>query len=193
MKICVFGAASNEIDPVYIETVEKFGELMAKRGHSLVFGAGGHGLMGAAARGVSKGNGEIYGVIPKFFEEDGVEAIYDKCTELIFTETMAQRKSTMEDLADAFVIVPGGMGTFEEYFEVLTLKQLKRHSKPIAIYDIKGYYSKLEEFMEFAMEEKFIRDNCKLLYCYSDDADSVLNYIEENKDITLGVNELKNG
>lgn len=193
MKICVFGAASNEIDKSYIDTVESLGKIMAERGHELVFGAGGHGLMGAAARGVHSKGGKIYGVIPSFFREEKVEEIYDQCTELIYTETMAQRKAKMEDLADAFIIVPGGMGTFEEFFEVLTLKQLGRHVKPIVIYDINGYYRKLEEFMEYSMEKRFIRDNCKRLYCYSEDVDEILGYIENDKQIKHAVSELKNG
>lgn len=193
MKICVFGAASNEIDNTYKEAVERLGELMAQRGHSLVFGAGGHGLMGAVARGVERFGGEIYGVIPEFFREESIEVIFSNCTEIIYTETMAQRKSKMEDLADAFIIVPGGMGTFEEFFEVLTLKQLGRHVKPIAIYDINGYYKKLENFLEIAMEQKFIRDNCKLLYDYSDKAEKIFEYIEQDKQIKHDVHELKNG
>jgi len=193
MKICVFGAASDKIAEEYIRTIEAFGEKMAERGHSLVFGAGGHGLMGAAARGVKRKNGEIFGVIPKFFKEENIELIYDECTELIFTETMAQRKTKMEDLADAFVIVPGGIGTFEEFFEVLTLKQLMRHVKPIAVYDVNGYYKNLDAFLEDAYKEKFIREDCRLLYCYSDDADEILDYIENDKRVQRDVHDLKNG
>ncbi|MBO5007923.1 MAG: TIGR00730 family Rossman fold protein [Clostridia bacterium] len=193
MKICVFGAASNEIDKSYIDAVEKLGASMALRGHALVFGAGGHGLMGAAARGAHKHGGEIYGVIPEFFRDENIEEIYANCTELIYTETMAQRKAKMEDIADAFIIVPGGIGTFEEFFEVLTLKQLGRHVKPIAIYDINGYYQKLEDFLETAMEQRFIRDNCKKLYHCSDKEDEVLSYIEQDKLIRYDVRELKNG
>ena len=193
MKICVFGAASNEIDKSYIEAVENLGELMAKRGHSLVFGAGGHGVMGAAARGAYKGGGKIYGVIPKFFDDENVELIFGKCDELIFTETMAQRKAKMEDIADAFIIAPGGIGTFEEFFEVLTLKQLGRHVKPIVIYDINGYYKDLLKFLDVAKEEKFIRDNLSLIYGYEDSAEKVLDYIENDKQIKHNVHELKNG
>ncbi len=193
MNICVFGAASNEIAKTYIDAVEKLGETMAQRGHTLVFGAGGHGMMGAAARGAHKHGGKILGVIPKFFSDENIEEIFGSCTELIYTDTMAQRKSKMEDLADAFIIVPGGIGTFEEFFEVLTLKQLGRHVKPIAIYDINGYYKKLEDFLEIAMEQRFIRDNCKKLYCYSDKEDEILNYIEQDKLIRYDVHELKNG
>lgn len=193
MKICIFGAASDEIAKFYIDAVEKLGEEIAKRGHELVFGAGGNGLMGAAARGVYKQGGKIYGVIPSFFRDENIEKIFEKCDELIYTETMSQRKAKMEDLADAFIIVPGGMGTFEEFFEVLTLKQLGRHVKPIAIYDINGYYKKLEEFLELAMEERFIKDNCKVLYDYSDDVHKIIEYIEKDKQIRHDVHDLKNG
>lgn len=193
MKICVFGAASYEIDACYIDAVEKLGEKMAERGHELVFGAGGNGLMGAAARGVRRKNGKIYGVIPEFFRDETIEAIYDQCDELIFTQTMAQRKTKMEDLADAFIIVPGGIGTFEEFFEVLTLKQLGRHTKPIAIFDINNYYQKLEEFLDFSIEQEFINDNCKNLYGYSDSIDGVLEYIENDKQVKMDVHDLKKG
>lgn len=193
MNICVFGAASNEIDKSYIDAVEKLGEIIAERGHTLVFGAGGNGLMGAAARGVYKREGKIYGVIPEFFRNENIEEIFSDCSKLIYTETMAERKAKMEDLADAFIIVPGGIGTFEEFFQVLTLKQLGRHTKPIAIYDINGYYKKLEEFLEISMKEKFIKDNCKILYLYSDSADEVIEYIEKDKQTRYDVHALKNG
>ncbi len=191
MKICVFGAASNEINESYIQKVENLGKEMAKRGHSLVFGAGGGGLMGAAARGVFEEKGSITGVIPSFFRDEEIEAIFENCTEIIYTETMAQRKTKMEDLADAFIVVPGGIGTFEEFFEVLTLRQLTRHSKPIAVLDINGYYKKLEEFLKISVEERFIRDDCKNLYFYSADIDQILSYIENYHCEKLDVHELK--
>ena len=193
MKICVFGAASYEIDKSYIDAVEKLGEEMAKRGHALVFGAGGNGLMGAAARGVTKGGGEIYGVIPTFFRDETIELIYDKCTELIYTETMAERKAKMEDLAEAFIITPGGIGTLEEFFQVLTLKQLGRHVKPIVILDVNGYYKKLEAFLDTALEQKFINANCKDLYYYAKSAEDAVSYIENDKQIKKDVHELKQG
>ena len=143
MRICVYGAASPTIDPEYKEKVEQMGKEMVARGHSLVFGGGGHGLMGAAARGVRSAGGYIFGVIPKFFKEEEIEAIFDECDELHQPDTMRERKQMMEDNADAFMIVPGGIGTFEEFFEILTLKQLCRHNKPIAIYNLKGYYNEL--------------------------------------------------
>ena len=193
MRICVFGAASNEIDKSYIAAVENLGKELAKRGHSLVFGAGGNGLMGAAARGVHKEGGKITGVIPHFFKDENIEEIYDKCDQLIFTETMAERKLKMEELADAFIIVPGGVGTLEEFFEVFTLKQLARHTKPIAIFDVNGYYKELDVFMKVAIAEKFLRKECGELYDYTDNIEEVFSYIENDKRTVSDVHELKNG
>ncbi len=193
MKICVFGAASSAIDESYIKAVELLGEKMAKRGHTLVFGAGGSGLMGAVARGVHKGNGKIIGIIPSFFKEETIEEIFDKCDELIYTDTMADRKSKMEDLSDAFITVPGGIGTFEEFFQVLTLKQLARHTKPIAIFDVNDYYVELNDFLNLSVKEKFINQECYDLYLYSNKIDEVLDYIEKDERRQKNVHDLKLG
>ncbi len=193
MKICVFGAASDEINKNYIEKTEELGREMAARGHELVFGAGANGLMGAVARGVYEEKGKIYGIIPKFFKIEEIEAIFDKCDELIYTVDMAERKATMEDLADAFVVVPGGMGTMEEFFQVLTSKQLARHRKPIVIYDMNNYYRHIEDFLEYAMEESFIRENCKELYCYTDNMEKVFEYLTNDEQKAFDVHDLKIG
>ncbi len=193
MKICVYGAASPTINADFIKEVEKLGREMAARGHSLVFGGGGNGLMGAAARGVRDGGGEITGVIPKFFDDEDIEAICDFCTELIFTETMRERKQKMEDLSDAFIVVPGGIGTFEEFFEILTLKQLCRHSKPIALYNLQGYYDELNRVMEHAIKKNFIRPDCKSLYKTASSLEELLEYIEAPVTDLKSVKELKDG
>ena len=191
MNICVYGASSSEIDKKYIIATENFGEYFAKRGHNLVFGAGGSGRMGAAARGVKKGGGKIFGFIPEFFVKENIEELFDNCSELVFTKDMAERKANMEDKADAFVIVPGGIGTFEEFFQVLTLKQLGRHTKPIAIYDIDGYYKELTEFMDKSSQKKFIKDACKSLYFYSDNPDKIIEYIENDNQSEINVHDMK--
>ena len=191
MNICVFGAASDKIDKKYIEKVELLGEILAKRGHNLVFGAGGSGLMGAAARGAYRGGAEIYGVIPRFFREEGVEIIFDKCTELIFTDTMRERKAKMEELSDAFLVVPGGIGTYEEFFEILTLKQLKQHKKPIAVYNFEGYYNDIDVSMKNAIEKKFIADNCLSLYHFSENMEDIFDYIENDDIPDYDIKELK--
>ena len=179
MKICIFGAASAHIDKKYIEKVEALGEELARHGHSLVFGCGGTGLMGAAARGYKRGGGYIHGIVPSFFRDEEVEQLFLDCDKITYTQTMSERKKTMEDDADAFVVVPGGIGTFEEFFEVLTLKQLGRHEKAIAIYNIDGYYDNLEKFMEEVTERKFITFACHELYSYFNCSKDIIKYLEE--------------
>lgn len=192
MKICVYGAASPTIDKKFIEITEEMGKEMVKRGHSLVFGGGGNGLMGAAARGVKAENGKILGVIPKFFDDEDIEAICDFCDELLEPETMRERKQLMEDNADAFIVVPGGIGTYEEFFEILTLKQLCRHTKPIAIYNIMGYYDSLYAVMTQAIGKNFIKENCLDLFKITDSLEELFDYIENDK-LNYTVKDLKEG
>lgn len=191
MKICVFGAASNEIDHMYIQRVEELCKELGERGHELVFGAGANGLMGAAARGMKAGGGKITGVIPNFFREETIEEIYSECDEIIFTDTMQERKKTMEDRADAFIVVPGGIGTFEEMFEVLTLKQLGRHQKPIVFYNLAGYFDNLMAFMKHCSDEGFIRRNCHKLYNVTDNNEELYGFIEHSKPLNFSVSDLK--
>ena len=193
MRICVYGAASPTIDKDYIEKVETMGKEMALRGHSLVFGGGGNGLMGAAARGVHSEGGYIFGVIPKFFKEENVEKICDFCDELIMPDTMRERKQIMEDNADAFIVVPGGIGTYEEFFEILTLKQLCRHNKPITIYNINGYYDEINTSMENSIKKNFIRKDCLDLYKVTDSLDELFKYIEAPVTDIKTLKELKDG
>ena len=178
MKICIFGASSEIIEKGYIDQVEAFGEKMAKRGHSLVFGCGAHGLMGASARGVKKGGGFVHGVIPKFFEDNGYKAIFYEADKLTWTKTMAERKTTMENDCEAFVIVPGGVGTFEELFEIITLKQLCQLDKPIAIYNINGYYDKLNEFLVDIVKKRFVSESTMQLFKFCNSSNEVFDYIE---------------
>ena len=178
MKICIFGAASEHIDKTYMKAVEELSEKLAKCGHSLVFGAGATGLMGAAARGFKRGGGFIHGVIPEFFKDESVELIYGGCDKITYTETMAERKAKMEEDAEAFIILPGGIGTFEEFFEVLTLKQLGRHNKAMVLYNIDNYYDDLEKFMQTVTDRKFIAFNRLEMYSVLDNADAVIDYLK---------------
>ncbi len=193
MRLCVYGAASPTIDAEYIQKVEKMGKEMAERGHSLVFGGGGNGLMGAVARGIHAGGGYIVGVIPKFFRHEAVEAICDFCNELIEPDTMRERKQIMEDNADAFIITPGGIGTYEEFFEILTLKQLCRHQKPIAVYNINGYYDGLTQVMQTAVRQNFIKENCMELFFVTDNLEALFDYLEMPVKEIRTVKELKEG
>lgn len=177
MKIAVYGAASNKIDSIYLETVEVLGKEMAKRGHSLVFGGGASGLMGAAARGVYAEKGEILGIAPTFFAKvDGV--LFKECTETIYTESMRERKYLLEEHADAFVITPGGVGTFEEFFEAFTLKQLGQFDKPIVVYNINGYYNTLLKMLEEAIENDFMSPSNRDLFVVLEDMDEIFHYLD---------------
>lgn len=176
MNICVFGSSSEQIDKEYLNSAQSLGREIANRGYGMVFGAGKYGIMGAVARGVTEKNGKLIGVTPHFFVERGV--IYDKCTETIFTDTMRERKGIMEEKSDAFIICAGGMGTFEEFFEVLTLKQLKRHTKPIVIYNVKGYYDSMLKMLKNAVENRFMSENCNKLYTIAKTQEEALSQIE---------------
>lgn len=193
VKICVYGAASPKIDKEYVEKVEALGEEMVNRGHSLVFGGGDNGLMGAAARGVFVKGGYIEGVIPSFFENESIEAVFPNCDKVYETQTMRERKQMMEDLSDAFIIVPGGIGTFEEFFEIMTLRQLCRHNKPIALYNIKGYYNELNAMMQAAVEKGFVRSAVEDLYLTTDDLGELFTFLETPQPENQLVKALKDG
>ena len=176
MNICVFGASSDDISKSYMDIVYDLGMKLAERGHSLIFGAGAQGLMGACARGTKTAGGKITGIAPAYFNADGI--LYDKCTELIFTESMRERKYTMEEMSDAFIMVPGGVGTFEEFFEVLTLKQLGRHGKAIVIYNINNYFDSFVNMLDECAAKGFMQGATNEIYEVMTDADAVLDYIE---------------
>ena len=163
MDICIFGASGDHIDPVYISRTEALGRLLAQRGHSLIFGGGAHGLMGAAARGFTAGGGRITGVAPRFFDLPGV--LYPACDEFVWPESMRDRKKYMEDRADSFIVAPGGIGTYEEFFEVLTLKQLARHAKPIVLFNVNGFFDRLLALIRENVDEGFIREQTPELFC----------------------------
>ena len=185
MNICVYGAASSEIDKSFIEAGEELGRKMVERGHGLVFGGGANGMMGALARGVNEKNGYILGIAPGFFNVDGVS--YDECTEFIHTDTMRERKRLLDEKSNGFVVSPGGIGTFDEFFEILTLKQLGRHNKPIVIWNLNNYFENMENMMQVSVDKRFITDDCRELYKVCNTIDEILDYIEnyDEKDIDL--------
>ena len=187
MKICVYGAASSLIDNSYIEAGKELGRKMVERGHGLVFGGGSHGMMGAVVDGVAEKSGYSLGIIPKFFEEAGSEISANNCTDYIYTETMRERKRELEENSNAFIVTPGGIGTLDEFFEILTLKQLGRHNKPIVIYNINRFFDELDAMMDKSIEKQFITNDCKELYSTFDNIDDMLHYLEnyDEKDVDL--------
>ena len=175
MNVCLYGASSNEIDQKYIVATEALGEALAKAGHGLVYGAGGCGLMGAAARGMTRCGGHIVGVAPEFLNVDGI--LYEHCDELVLTETMRQRKQIMEERSDAFIVTPGGIGTYEEFFEIYTLKQLGRHQKPIILYNIDGFFDGLNDILKGLVTNGFMREVCLSLLSFATTPDEVLSQL----------------
>lgn len=176
MKICVFGASSRDLEQGYFDEAFALGAELARRGHTIVFGGGASGLMGATACGAKSQGGHLIGIAPKFFDEPG---ILDKdCDEMIFTETMSERKKAMEDMSEAFITLPGGIGTFEEFFEALTLKQLGRHAKAMAVLNTLGYYDALEAMVQRAVDERFLTADGKDLYAMFTDVGELVSYVE---------------
>ena len=191
MKVTVYGAASNRIDKKYEKDGFELGKKLGERGHSMVFGAGSEGLMGAVARGFKSVGAHVHGVIPTFFEENGYEKIFYEADKITYTQTMAERKAIMEDEADVFVITPGGIGTYEEFFQIITLKQLGRHQKGIALFNSHGYYNDLKKLLEDAIDMGFVNNECKKLAVFFDDIDSLIDYIENYSPDNIEWNLLK--
>lgn len=191
MKICVYGAASSLIDDEFVKAGEELGRKMADRGHSLVFGGGRSGMMGAPARGVYERGGNILGIAPKFFEEKNPEISFEYCTEFIKTETMRERKRLLDEMAEAFIVSPGGIGTFDEFFEILTLKQLGRHNKAIVILNINEYFDDMLKMMEHAIDKKFITKDCVELYKVVTTVDEALDYIESYDPTEIDLSKVK--
>ena len=191
MKIAVYGAASSLIDSSYKNAGVELGRKMVDRGHSLVFGGGANGMMGSVAEGVYEKDGYILGVVPQFFREASTEISFKNCSDYIYTDTMRERKRQMEENCDAFIISPGGIGTLDEFFEILTLKQLGRHNKAIALFNINGFYDDLDAMMTRSINERFITDDCKELYKVFTDVDEMLKYIEKYDSSEIDLSKVK--
>lgn len=179
MNICIFGASSNKIKSSYIEEVEKVSKELAKRGHTLVFGGGATGVMGAAARGFHAGGGKIIGVVPRLFKKEKFEALYEDCTRIIYTKHFSRRKRIMEDRSDIFIIGPGGIGTYDEFFEVYTLKQLGVKDSEIIVFNIDGFYDPMIEMINHADREKFLREGVTNLYYNCKTTEEVLSVVDD--------------
>ncbi len=189
MNICVYGASSKSIDKKYTDAGENLGKLLAKHGHTVVYGGGANGMMGAVARGARSENGKVIGISPAFFKVDG--SLYDNCTEFIYTETMRERKQLLEEKSNAFIITPGSVGTMDEFFEIFTLRQLGKHFKAIAVFNINGYYDSLIDMLENSIKEKFMTPGNRELALISKDPEEIIDYIENFVPVEKKLSELK--
>jgi uncharacterized protein (TIGR00730 family) len=183
-RICVFGSSSSAIDQHYLDETYRLGQFMAQEGWGLVFGAGDMGLMGAVARGVHSLGGSVVGVLPEFMNIPGIP--YEKCDECIITPTMRERKAKMEDLADGFVVVPGGFGTLEELCEVLTLKQLKRHQKPIVLLNTGGFFDELLQMFQTIVDLQFAKEVALTVYSVARTPEEVIAQIKDYHYVDTG-------
>lgn len=155
-SICVFCGSSAGHDPAYRQSAVAVGQLLARRGIRLVYGGGTVGLMGLVANAALSGGGAVIGVIPRgLFSQ---EVAHTGLTQLIEVESMHQRKMTMFELSDAFVALPGGLGTLEELFEVASWAQLGIHHKPLATLDVAGYWQPLHRLLRNAVDNGFMTD-----------------------------------
>ncbi len=158
MTIGIFGASSNHLDASYFEAAERLGTMIAEAGDSIIFGGGADGLMGACARGAKQAGGRIIGVAPKMFDEPGF--LLRDCDEFLMTETMAQRKEQMLSRSDGFIALPGGIGTMDEFFEAITLKQLGLVHGPLVLLNTAGFYEPLVAFLTRMAEKGFMSRGC---------------------------------
>lgn len=172
MKICIYGSANEDIDIAYRNAGEQLGEAMAKAGHTLIFGGGANGMMGAVARGMRRFGGKIIGISPEFFNVDGV--LFESCSEMIYTADMRSRKEKLEDMADAFIVTPGGIGTMDEFFETLSLKQLGIIKKPLVLFNVNGFYDNLITLLKTSADRSFIGKEDILLFSAASGIDELM-------------------
>ena len=177
MKICVFCSSSDAVGDVYRRDAAELGRLIGSAGHSLVWGGGDVGLMGAVARGAKGAGAEVVGVIPAFMNRPGVA--YDHADRMIVTADMRERKAVMEDMADAFVALPGGFGTLEEISEVITLRTFGAWAKPLVLVSTSGFYDPLRELFERYYTERFAKPQFRVICGFVDTPALAMDYIAE--------------
>ncbi|MDO1527346.1 TIGR00730 family Rossman fold protein [Fulvimonas sp. R45] len=174
--LCVYCGSSPGRHPEYADQARAFGAGMAKRGIALVYGGGNVGLMGIVADAVLAGGGRVVGVIPRQLVER--EVAHAGLTELVVVDTMHQRKTRMFELSDAFVALPGGFGTMDEMFEMLTWAQLGLHRYPCAFLDVRGYYRNLRAMMDHMVAERFVRPEQRESVWFGEDAGALFDWMQ---------------
>jgi uncharacterized protein (TIGR00730 family) len=171
-RICVFCGASPGARPAYSDATAQLARLLTSEGIGVVYGGGGVGLMGALADAVIAEDGQLTGVIPRSLVDR--EVAHRDVVDMRVVGSMHERKALMAELADAFVALPGGIGTLEELFEVYTWAQLGLHQKPCALLNVEGYYDAIEEFLTHAVAERFLRDETRELLMVDSDAAALI-------------------
>lgn len=183
-RITVFCGSSSGTEEIYTSQAILLGQTLAKRNIELVYGGAKVGLMGAVADGVLNAGGKAIGVLPNFLRSK--EIAHKQLTELILTDTMHERKTKMNDLCDGVIALPGGFGTLEELFEMLTWGQLGLHKKPIAILNIDGYYDALIIFVQTMTDKGLLKEVNQQMLLVSDSIDELLDKMENYVPPTVG-------
>ena len=190
-KICIFCGSSMGFDPIYKEKAAELGHVLADHGCELLFGGGSVGLMKVIADVMMERGCKVTGTITKHLLDMHVG--HDGIDELIVVESMAERKKILEDMADGFIALPGGIGTMDEFFEAYVLSQLRVFDKPVALYNVNGYYDGIVAFIKHIADEGFMRREHAENLIVSDDAKDLLGKMEqfEPADVTKWVVEIK--
>lgn len=182
-NVCVYSASSEHLDAVYHDAARALGAAIGALGWTLIYGGGERGLMGDLARAVHAAGGRVIGVIPERLRD--LDLAYVHADELIVTGGMRERKAIMEDRADGFIVLPGGFGTLEEFFEILVLKQLAYTKKPLILYNTNGFFDGLMAFFASLCEQRFVRENHLDLFLLAASPGAALEAIAHPPDIAL--------
>ncbi len=176
--VTVYASSSSALKPVYYDAARRLGEVLADAGKSIIYGAGGSGLMGSVADGALSRNGKVYGVVPEFLED--LELTHRGLTGLRVVKEMRIRKQLMLEDSDAVVTLPGGSGTYEELFEALTLKRLGQWVGPIILVNTDGFYDGLLRFLNHSIDERFMGSNHLKMWSVVDEPEEVPDAIENS-------------
>ncbi len=183
MNICVFCSSSNAINDIYFNEAKKLGELIGKGGHTLINGGANVGLMESITVAASKAGGKTIGIIPE--QMIGRSLASDNSHEVIVTPDMMTRKEKMREMSDAFIALPGGFGTLEEILEVMTLRQLSYHTKPIVFINTNNFFDHLFKQFELSYVQQFAKEVYRKLYFEAKDSSEAFDYILNYKEVVL--------
>jgi uncharacterized protein (TIGR00730 family) len=176
-NICVFTGSRLGVKPVYAAAARQIGRELVERGYGLVYGGGNVGLMGVVADAVLEQRGHVIGVIPAAFVEK--EVAHRNLSELRIVHSMHERKAMMAEGSHAFIAMPGGIGTMEEFFEVLSWAQLGLHEKPCGLLDVSGYYRRLVDFLDYAVEQDFLKPKHRKLLVVESEPSALLDRFDQ--------------
>lgn len=181
--ICVYSSSSNTIDTSYFDLADELGRAIAANGDTLLFGGGMRGLMGATATAAHDSGAKVIGIIPEALNLKGIA--FEACDEMVVTRDIRTRKAIMDERSEAFIALPGGFGTLEELIEIISLKLLKYHKKPIVIMNRGGFYDAMLKQFEDIIEGSFAKPESRMLYFVTADPAEAIEYINSYKPVEL--------